>query len=239
MHGQRPRRAILLDRLTRKTYPVNMSWSTRLEDAMRMMSIEGIDEAPADPKARKRRRVLEAATELFTRHGYKRTSVDDVARAAGVSKGAVYLYFDGKADLLIHAAAFEKLKSRARLLPILDPDLTPDARLRLYLETAFEMVEDMPLVSRLTSGEGEMHHVMQDMSAEMRHAIESAQRGFLRDLMAPFAEKHGWSPADLDDRVEVLLSVMMNTASLIEQPGRLAGERYARVIADMLIEGIG
>lgn len=206
---------------------------------MRAMAIEGVDGAPADAKARKRRRVLEAATALFIKHGYKRTSVDDVARAAGVSKGAVYLYFKGKADLLIHAAAFEKMKARARLLPILDPALTPDVRLRLYLETTFSVMDELPLVSRLTAGEGEMHHVMQDLGAEMRDNVESAQRAFLRDLLAPFSEKHGWSESDLDDRVEVFLSILMNVSSLIRQQGHLSPRRYAEVIADMLIEGIG
>ena len=216
-----------------------MSWNERFEEAMRAMAIEGVDQAPADTKARKRRRVLEAATELFIKHGYKRTSVDDVARAAGVSKGAVYLYFKGKADLLIHAAAFEKIKARERLMPILDPSLTPDARLRLYLETTFSVIEVLPLVSRLTSREGEMHHVMQDLSAEVRETMETAQRAFLRDLLAPFSAKHGWSAADVDARVEVFLSIVMNTALLVRQQSQLSVRRYAEVIADMLIEGIG
>lgn len=216
-----------------------MSWNERLEDAMRAMAIEGVDREPTDPKTRKRRRVLEAATESFIKHGYKRSSVDDIARAAGVSKGAVYLYFKSKADLLIHAAAFEKIKAREKLMPILDPGLGPDARLRLYLETTFSVIDDLPLVSRMTSGEGEMHHVMQDLSAEVRDQMQVAQRAFLRDLLAPFSAKHGWSEADLDDRVEVFLSILMNVSSLVRQQGHLSPKHYARVIADMLIEGIG
>ena len=39
--------------------------------------------------------------ELFERLGYRRTSVDEVARQAGVAKGTVYLYFKTKADLLV------------------------------------------------------------------------------------------------------------------------------------------
>ena len=48
---------------------------------------------PADPKARKRLRIVRAATELLSERGYRRTTVDDVAEAAGVAKGTVYLYF--------------------------------------------------------------------------------------------------------------------------------------------------
>jgi AcrR family transcriptional regulator len=55
----------------------------------------------------KRGRILEAAQSLFLRYGIKRTSVDDVAREAGIAKGTVYLYFDSKAA--IFAALAERL----------------------------------------------------------------------------------------------------------------------------------
>jgi len=44
-------------------------------------------------------RVLTAAAELFTRFGYDKTTVDEVAREAGLSKGSVYLAFDSKQRL--------------------------------------------------------------------------------------------------------------------------------------------
>lgn len=46
-----------------------------------------------------RERILEAALEQFADRGYAAVSVDDVARAAGVTKGAVYYWFADKDDL--------------------------------------------------------------------------------------------------------------------------------------------
>ena len=49
------------------------------------------------PKQRsKRLRVLQAATEFFVRFGYQKASMDDIAHAARVSKGGLYLYFPNK-----------------------------------------------------------------------------------------------------------------------------------------------
>ena len=45
--------------------------------------------------------VLAAALELFVTRGYHSTSIDDIARAAGLTKGAVYFYFKGKSALLL------------------------------------------------------------------------------------------------------------------------------------------
>ncbi|GAB4385167.1 TetR/AcrR family transcriptional regulator [Albidovulum sp.] len=44
--------------------------------------------------------ILDAALALFTRKGFAQTRVEEIARAAGLSKGAVYLYFPSKEALL-------------------------------------------------------------------------------------------------------------------------------------------
>ena len=53
-----------------------------------------------DPVVRDtKQRILDAAVEVFGERGYRGASVDDVAEAAGVTKGAVYYYFTDKDDL--------------------------------------------------------------------------------------------------------------------------------------------
>lgn len=54
--------------------------------------------AKSDNEAR-RQRILDAAANLFVHYGYDKTTVSDIAREAGVSKGAIYLHFDSKDDL--------------------------------------------------------------------------------------------------------------------------------------------
>jgi AcrR family transcriptional regulator len=63
-----------------------------------------------------RERLLDAAEECFDRFGPSRTSIEDVARQAKVSRSTVYRYFDGRAELLAaaymreSAAAFDRVK---------------------------------------------------------------------------------------------------------------------------------
>jgi AcrR family transcriptional regulator len=56
--------------------------------------------APGSPQ---REAILKAATATFLRYGFKKTSMDDVAQAAGVSRQGLYLYFDTK-DFLFREA---------------------------------------------------------------------------------------------------------------------------------------
>ena len=55
------------------------------------------------PGSAQRQAILMAATAIFLRYGFKKTSMDDVAQAAGVSRQGLYLYFDTK-DLLFREA---------------------------------------------------------------------------------------------------------------------------------------
>jgi AcrR family transcriptional regulator len=60
--------------------------------------------------------ILAAARGLFARAGYAATSVDDVLRAAGVTRGALYHHFDGKAALFRAVFEAEEEALRARVM---------------------------------------------------------------------------------------------------------------------------
>ncbi|MDQ3281081.1 MAG: TetR family transcriptional regulator [Acidobacteriota bacterium] len=49
----------------------------------------------------KRERILRAAVDVFAEHGYFNAKVAQIAKAAGVADGTIYLYFDGKEDVLV------------------------------------------------------------------------------------------------------------------------------------------
>jgi len=59
--------------------------------------------AQARPDARKR--LLDAAMQVIRRQGYSATSVDDICRAAGLTKGAFFHHFKSKEELAVAAAA--------------------------------------------------------------------------------------------------------------------------------------
>jgi TetR/AcrR family fatty acid metabolism transcriptional regulator len=82
--------------------------------------------------------LLRAATKVFAERGFFNAQVADVARAAGVAAGTVYLYFHGKDDLLV--SIFERTMSqaiaagRATLAEIDDPIERLHRVARLHLE---------------------------------------------------------------------------------------------------------
>ncbi len=63
-------------------------------------------------KEEARRTILQTASEVFAEKGYRESTMDDVAKRLGVSKGAVYQYFASKDELfqVLCGAAAKKLE---------------------------------------------------------------------------------------------------------------------------------
>ena len=64
--------------------------------------------AAAGQDTRKHRQILDGAYRIFIRQGFDATSMDDIAREAGVSKGTLYVYFDSKERLFHELVREEK-----------------------------------------------------------------------------------------------------------------------------------
>ena len=79
----------------------------------------------AAARADRRDAILRAAIDVFASRGFFNAQVADVARAAGVAAGTVYLYFESKDDLLV--SIFERTmreaiaEGRAAVAPVRDP----------------------------------------------------------------------------------------------------------------------
>src|SRR5512141_738272 len=64
------------------------------------LAAAGEERAPAGADPETRRRILEAAVRTFGRRGFHEARIAEIAAAAKVAEGTVYLYFRNKEDLL-------------------------------------------------------------------------------------------------------------------------------------------
>lgn len=132
-----------------------------------------------------RRELTEAAIDCFSRYGYRGTSIERIAREAGVTKGAIYYHFRDKEDLLSAAvadrvAAFEARVQRAcedadaaeslrRIVAVCIDHARSNDRPRFLIKL---MVEGIDTNERLL---GEMRGVMRRFRAFVRNVIRSGQ----------------------------------------------------------------
>jgi AcrR family transcriptional regulator len=77
--------------------------------------------------------ILDAADRLLARYGYRKMTIDDVAREAGIGKGTIYLHFRSKEDVVL--SRVDRLVRRLldRFTPIVESDAAPADKLRELL----------------------------------------------------------------------------------------------------------
>lgn len=96
-----------------------------------------------------REAILRGALEAFGETGFHRTTVEEVARRAGVSKGLIYNYFDSKTALL-EAIIRQRVEANADLLLEVREGEEAPARLRRLAEGTVRVVLENPEAYRLT-----------------------------------------------------------------------------------------
>lgn len=101
---------------------------------------------------RNRKRILDAALDVFSQHGFRGATLDQIADAAGLSKPNILYYFSGKEE--IHVTLLNGLMD-AWLAPLreIDPDGDPLEEILRYVHRKLEMSREFPRESRLFANE--------------------------------------------------------------------------------------
>jgi TetR/AcrR family transcriptional regulator len=112
---------------------------------------------PATPRRtriqrEKRELILEAALEVFSQHGFRGSTIDQIAEAAGMSKPNLLYYFKSKEAIFV--TLIDRLME-TWLAPLreMDADGDPATEVRSYIRRKMEMARDFPRESRLFANE--------------------------------------------------------------------------------------
>ena len=141
--------------------------------------------APAPSRTRvrlqidqRRARLLELGTQLFSTRPYEDISIEEVAEAAGMSKGLLYYYFHGKKEFYVETIREASLQLRRLTQP--DPSLPPAARLRAAVDAHLDYVQDHGAVYAAIHGSGAS--ISPEISEILEEHREVMMRYFLQNL---------------------------------------------------------
>jgi TetR/AcrR family fatty acid metabolism transcriptional regulator len=90
----------------------------------------------------RRNQIINAAIKVFAEKGFYNAKVADVARAAGVADGTIYLYFKNKDDLLISLFETKMEQILERFRSTLQTILTAREKLRRFIRLHFMLLEE-------------------------------------------------------------------------------------------------
>jgi AcrR family transcriptional regulator len=87
---------------------------------------------PQERTAITRERLLGAADQVFARHGYEKSQLEEIAQASGFSKGALYTHFKSKEDLFLALANTKAAGYQVKLRLALDGASTREAKIAAF-----------------------------------------------------------------------------------------------------------
>jgi len=185
----------------------------------------------------KRERILRASVDVFAQNGYFNAKVSEIAKAAGVADGTIYLYFDGKEDLLVtifreHTRSY--LQSLERDLSTIS---RPEDRMRVTIRHHLETLgrdRALAIVSQV-----ELRHSLKFMSLLSQQEVAD-YLNILRKIV-----EHGQSegvfrrnlhPALVAKAVFGVLDEMVTSWILSDKDYALADQ--SEQIADLILTGL-
>ncbi|MFC0431135.1 TetR/AcrR family transcriptional regulator [Kutzneria buriramensis] len=180
-------------------------------------------------------RILDAAAELVLRWGYKRVTIEDVAKQAGIGKGTVYLHFRNRTELFMSVLVRESVAMTAEMLDALrrDPMMMLPAE---QAQMVYLGVMKRPLLRAMFSRNVEMlGDLVLDPSIQPLVRVKTDLFGDMFHLL----REHGLVRTDLDlESQRQLMSAVQTGFYLMPMLGPVAGTRDDHTTAALLAHTI-
>ena len=141
----------------------------------------------------KRGRIMDAAIKVFAERGFHTATVAEIARAAGVADGTIYLYFKGKDDLLLRLFDEKMTELLAEARNELARERTAPARLSRFIQLHLALVERNPELAAVLI-------VELRQSAQFLKAADRAKLAAYVDLIAEVV-RDGQERGELSDGI--------------------------------------
>ncbi|MFI5473416.1 TetR/AcrR family transcriptional regulator [Streptomyces cacaoi] len=184
----------------------------------------------------RRQKIIDTAAGLFARQGYAATSVNDLGRAVGLAKGALYYYIDSKENLLIEiqSRVMSPLLSRAREIAALDAD--PLVRLRLLSESL------LTIIFRRLDHIWVYEHDYRSLTGDHLQTLLGRRAEFerlVRGLLTKAMERGSFRAVDPHVATLQFLNLHNHTYQWVKPDGHWDAAYLSRAYCDTLLRGFG
>lgn len=203
------------------------------------------DPKPATParpaEGDRTRAIIDAARREFAARGYAAARLDDIARAAGVAKGTIYLYFDSKAALfegVVRGHILPQLEAAEALAAAHDGPVEELLKLLLRSLCGRILETDLHEIIRLLIAEG--HNFPEIRSFYFREVVQRGIR-LLGDLIRRGEARGEFRVTGAADAPQLLMAPLLVGAvwkSLFDDLAPLDARRLVEAHLEVLLGGL-
>jgi AcrR family transcriptional regulator len=184
--------------------------------------------------------ILDAMERLLARYGYRKTTVDDLAREAGVGKGSIYLHFPSKEEVALCSIDRVVGRVQERLRELADADAPAPERLRRML--AARVLLRFDSVQAYSQGLDDLFEALRPAYMERRSRYFEAEQEIFAGVLAQGRREKTLAFTDAPATAHALLvatnALLPYSLSARELGERADVERQVHRLADLLLYGL-
>ena len=176
--------------------------------------------------------LIEQGRRLFERHGLKKTTVDEIAAAAGISKGAFYHFYGSKEELYFSILERDEGEFRKEVYaPFEDPGSSHRESFRRVLDNSVSFLISRPLYRQIDSQD--LQHLMRKLPPRILDDHMRGDQEFFERLTRTWVSKGWMRPVDPQALTGVLLSLIYFVVNR-DDFGALSFDSAKELLIDMI-----
>ena len=127
--------------------------------------------------------IVEVASKLFQQYGLFKTTMEDIAKAAGKGKSTLYYYFTNKDEVFEAVVTKEISEVQAIVLHAVQEGKSAPEKLRIYTATNFTELRKKVILFKMVSGELQGNITQIQLMYKMRSKFDSNEVEFLKNIL--------------------------------------------------------
>lgn len=157
--------------------------------------------------------IIIAAKNLFQKYGLNKTTMEDIAKAAGKGKSTLYYYYTSKDDVFVAAIVEEMNQVISEVKQIVDRYRSAEEKLKIYIDSTFKVLHNKVILYDIVCGE--LKSNLDQLLRKQRDAFDLQEVSLLKEIMLlglQTKEFDGFS----EDNVEMLARTFISGLRGIE-----------------------
>ncbi len=184
-----------------------------------------------------REEIVDVAARLFARYGFRKTSIDDVAAAARIGKGSIYLHFASKEEIFAEVVRRTSDRALHILVAAVKRARSPAGKVRAFIATKQAAVAK--LAREFDVAEDTVLELL-PVAREYRRAHEAREHALLGDVLREGNVSGAFAVGDPDRLATGLLACLtaLETSSVVERHDPATRAGFDELLS-VLLRGLG
>lgn len=176
-------------------------------------------------------KLLTEGRRCFEVHGIKKTSVEELTKAAGIAQGSFYMFFGSKEELYFQILLEEEKRIRNAMFNSFSLEMPVNKEgIKLFLLQSFHLMEESPLVRQMFI-KSELEQILRKLPKALLEQNFSEDK----DYLIPFIRSWQSEGIMADSDPELIVSMFRSVVLIILHKEDIGEEQYPATI-ELLVE---